>query len=170
MNNKLDSLQINAKPLTKELFIKFGDVLETKGNTSFEINKGMCERFDKLSKVDFDIADGEVVLSIFRSKPYPLPFRLRLLERHPLGSQSFMPLHSDPFLVIVAENFNNTPGEPKVFVTNGKQGVNFFKNTWHGVLTPIHNECDFFVVDRSGPTQNLVEFHLDKTILISYQS
>ena len=78
-----------------------------------------------------------------------------------------MPLHSDPFLVIVAEDINGAPTTPNVFYTNGRQGINIKKNTWHGVLTPIITECDFLVVDRFGPTPNLEEFILNQDIIIT---
>ena len=158
---------ISPIPLSKNNFHKFGDVLETEGREHFLINNAMCKRYDKLSEVTTDTGVGVPQISIFRGKPYNFPLQLQLLERHPFGSQAFMPLHSDPFLVIVATDVNGEPSIPKVFFTNGRQGININKNTWHGVLTPIISECDFLVVDRFGSTPNLDEFTLNQKIIIT---
>ena len=162
----MKTISISPVPLTQKEFFEFGDVLEVKNREHFLINDGMCKRYDRLSKVTADNGVGQSSISIFRGQPYSLPLTVKLLERHPLGSQAFMPLHSDPFLVIVAKNLNGKPTTPKVFFTNGAQGINIHKNTWHGVLTPIFTECDFLVIDRVGPTPNLEEFILvQKTII-----
>jgi Ureidoglycolate hydrolase len=99
------------------------------------------------------------LISIFRGQPYELPLELRMVERHPLGSQAFFPLSARPFLVIVAPDEAGTPGTPRAFLTGPGQGVNIAMNTWHGVLTPLEAESDFLVVDRGGEGDNLEEFH-----------
>ncbi len=162
----MKTISISPAPLTQKYFCEYGDVLEIENREHFLINDGMCKRFDHLSKVTADHGVGQSSISIFRGQPYSLPLEVKLLERHPLGSQAFMPLHSDPFLVIVADDFNGRPTTPKVFFTNGAQGVNIHENTWHGVLTPLFTECDFLVIDRVGPTPNLEESVLiQKTII-----
>ena len=159
---------LTAESLTTNNFSDFGNVIETAGKNSFKINNEMCTRFDNLAEISFDIGVGKPIISIFRGKPYQLPIELNLMERHPLGSQAFIPIHKDPFLVIVASDLNGRPDIPKIFITNGNQGVNIFKNTWHGVLTPVVEECDFLVVDRSGPTSNLEEFLFEKPIILNF--
>ena len=163
----MEPILISPIPLSRNEFHKFGDVLETEGREHFLINDAMCKRYDKLSEVTTDMGVGVPHISIFRGKSYDLPLKLQLLERHPFGSQAFMPLHSDPFLVIVAEDIKGEPSIPKVFFTNGRQGINLNKNIWHGVLTPIITECDFLVVDRFGSTPNLEEFILNQNIIIT---
>ena len=145
----MKQISIVPVPISQNRFAKFGDVLETEQRESFLINEGMCKRYNRLSDVPFDNGIGTPSISIFRGKPYKLPLELKLLERHPLGSQAFIPLHSDPFLVIVAEDRNGEPSTPKVFFTNGHQGINIHKNIWHGVLTPIFKESNFVVIDLS---------------------
>jgi ureidoglycolate lyase len=44
------------------------------------------------------------------------------------------------------------------FLTNGAQGINLHRGTWHGVLTPLHAPGLFAVVDRIGATPNLEEY------------
>ena len=115
-------------PLTQNKFFKFGDVIEIQDRKHILINDGMCKRYNNLSEVTVDTGVGKTGISIFRGQPYNLPLELKLLERHPLGSQAFMPLQSDPFLVIVAEDINGKPSVPTVFFTNGMQGINIHKN------------------------------------------
>tara|TARA_A100001011_G_C14238365_1_gene812118 strand:+ start:395 stop:937 length:543 start_codon:yes stop_codon:yes gene_type:complete len=155
-------------PLTQKEFFKFGDVIETKDRKHILINGGKCKRYDNLSEVTIDSGIGKSSISIFKAKPYDLPLEVKLLERHPFGSQAFMPLHSNPFLVIVANDTNGKPSAPKVFLTNGIQGINIRKNTWHGVLTPLFTECDFLVIDRIGTESNLEEFVLTQKIMINF--
>ena len=161
-------ISISPVPLTQKEFFKFGDVIETKDRNHELINGGMCKRYDNLSEVTIDNGVGKSGITIFRGQPYNLPVEVKLLERHPLGSQAFMPLHSNPFLVIVANDNNGKPTIPKVFLTNGIQGINIRKNTWHGVLTPLFTECDFLVIDRIGTGSNLEKFFLPQKIIIEF--
>ena len=107
------------------------------------------------------------LISIFHGKPYDLPLTLKMVERHPLGSQAFYPLSDKPFLVIVAGDLSGTPDKPRAFLTGLGQGVNIAMNTWHGVLTPLETEADFLVVDRGGDGNNLEEHFFDQPWLIS---
>lgn len=148
---------IIAAPLTREAFAPFGQVLTTEGARHFSINNGMTERFDDLATVEIGGENGRPLISIFRGKPYELPLRLTLVERHPLGSQAFMPLHPRPFLVIVAPDENGVPGMPLAFLTEPGVGINIGRSIWHGVLTTLEQEGDFLVVDRGGDGDNLQE-------------
>ncbi|MEM9780826.1 MAG: ureidoglycolate lyase, partial [Pseudomonadota bacterium] len=96
-----------------------------------------------------------------------LPYRLEMLERHPLGAQAFLPMTQNPFLVIVAPDAEGRPGPPRAFLTAPGQGVNYHRGTWHGVLTPLHAPGLFAVVDRIGPGQNLEEHWLDQPLTIT---
>ena len=152
------SRTILARPLTREAFAPFGEVLDTEGTQHFPINGGMCERHHALATVETAGGDASAILSIFRGRPYPFPLELTLVEHHPLGSQAFMPLGGKPFLVVVCPDENGLPGRPQAFVTAPGQGVNYRRGIWHGVLTPIGEPQDFLVADRAGPGNNLVEF------------
>ncbi len=149
---------IEARPLTREAFAAFGDVIETAGAHHFPINGGMCERYHDLAAVEVIGPDARVLVSIFRGKPYTVPLALKLVERHPLGSQAFMPLSPRPFLVVVCPDTPHGPGTPQAFLTAPGQGVNYARNTWHAVLTPLGEPQDFLVVDRGGTGSNLEEF------------
>ncbi len=152
------SRTITARPLTHEAFTVFGDVIEAEGAENFPINDGKCIRYHDLANVEAAGPNARVLISIFRGNAYELPLKLTHVERHPFGSQAFYPLANKPFLVIVCHDGEDGPGEPEAFITSAGQGVNYARNTWHAVLTPIGADQDFFVVDRGGDGSNLEEF------------
>ena len=148
---------IRALPLSPEGFAPFGQILAPRPAPTRMINGGRCERHHALGRVELR-AGGEAVISIFRSQPVSLPCELRLLERHPLGSQGFMPLGGDPWLSIVApEAEDGRPGTPLAFLVPAGVGVNLRAGVWHGVLSPLDRPEDFLVIDRDGPGDNLEE-------------
>lgn len=148
--------QIIAQPLTKDAFAPFGDVLDATGDFRL-INEGMCRRHHDRATLDF--GDARAGISIFKAEPRTLPYTFDLIERHPEGSQAFLPMTEHPFLVIVAPD---PQAEPRAFLTNGAQGINLFRATWHGVLTPLYSPGIFAVVDRIGTTPNLEEHRYSK--------
>jgi ureidoglycolate lyase len=155
---------VSVTPLTAEAFKPFGDVIEASHSAQhFTINQGFAERFHKLAHVDLTQDGGQPAISIFKAKARPLPLRLSVLEKHPFGSQAFMPLSGDAYLVVVALG-GDTPDMTtlKCFSVTAQQGVNYAKGTWHHPLLALH-DGDFWVVDRAGPAGevNCVEFALD---------
>lgn len=144
---------IPTEPLTAAAFAPFGDVLEASGDFRL-INDGLCKRHHDRARIDTG-ADARTGISIFNAEPRALPYRFDLIERHPVGSQAFLPMTQHPFLVIVASGPDATP---RAFLTNGAQGINLHRGTWHGVLAPLHSPGLFAVVDRIGNTANLEEF------------
>ena len=150
--------RIFTEPLTRAAFAAFGEVIETDGAAHYLINQGHCARYHALALAMTKGTGGQIGMSIFRAQPYALPLQLTMMERHPLGSQAFMPLSQNPFLVVVAPDENGAPGMPRAFMTKPGQGVNYPPNLWHGVVTPIGEAQDFLVVDRIGEGPNLEEF------------
>ncbi|WP_443629577.1 ureidoglycolate lyase [Candidatus Njordibacter sp. Uisw_056] len=149
---------IPIEPLTAQAFKDFGDVIEANEGDGFGINQGYTWRHHKLATVEMDNPEDDAIISIFSSKRRPLPMAINMMERHPLGSQAFMPLTDTPFLVVVAE----AGPEPKLaglraFVSNGKQGVNYSSGVWHHPLLILALEQNFLVVDRTGKGNNLNE-------------
>jgi ureidoglycolate lyase len=142
---------LQTEPLTQAAFAPFGDVLDASGDFRL-INAGLCQRYHDRARLDF--GDAKPGISIFRAEPRSLPYRFDLIERHPDGSQAFIPMSDHPFLVIVA---TNTQAKPRAFLTNGAQGINLHRGTWHGVLTPLQAPGLFAVIDRIGTTKNLEE-------------
>lgn len=148
--------KIQTEPLTQATFAPFGDVLDATGDFRL-INSGLCQRFHDRARLDFgpESSSAHPGISIFRAEPRGLPYAFDLIERHPQGSQAFIPMTADPFLVIVAINLKTTP---RAFLTNGAQGINLHRGTWHGVLTPLAAPGLFAVIDRIGSTTNLEEY------------
>jgi len=161
-------VKITAAPLTATAFAPFGDVLDCTGDPDKIINAGLCGRYHDRATLDF--GTGRAGLSLFDAQPRSLPYTCDLLERHPEGSQAFLPLHEHPFLVIVAPDDNGTPGAPLAFLTNGQQGINLHCGTWHGVLTPLASPGRFAVVDRIGDGPNLQEYRLDPPVTVMASS
>ena len=159
---------ILIEPLTAEAFAPFGQVIEMAGANHYPINSGMTERYHDLAKVELAGVHARPLISIFRGQPYELPLTLKLVERHPLGSQAFYPLSDRPFLVVVAEDLSGVPATPRAFLTAPGQGVNIAMNTWHGVLTPLETASDFLVVDRGGDGNNLEEYSFATPYLVRH--
>lgn len=147
--------ELISRPLTAEAFSAYGDVLEAVGEPTKLINQGMCGRHHDLAKLDF--SDGSAGISLFDAQPRSFPHVVDMVERHPDGSQAFVPMTHTGFLVIVADDDNGTPVNPQAFVTSPGQAINFFRGTWHGVLAPLSAPGLFAVVDRIGSGPNLEE-------------
>lgn len=161
MNNK-----VIIEPLTAEAFSPFGNVVEAAGEPDYTINQGLCVRYHDRAKMDFGTG-GRCGLSLFLGEPLTLPIKLEMVECHPEGSQAFIPIHQNPFLVIVApSDANGLPGAPRAFLTSPGQCVNYYAGTWHGVLMPLHTPGLFAVVDRIGNTPNLKEHWFDEPFIV----
>lgn len=159
-----DFLQI--RPLTKEAFAPFGDVIEADPATMKLINGGTTERFHALAAPEAAGEGARIILSIFRGQPRQFPYSVTMMERHPFGSQSFSPLSQRPFLVAVSQDRDGKPDIPLIFLARGDQGVNYRRNVWHHPLMAIGTASDFLVADREGPGNNLEEFFFDNPYLI----
>ena len=152
-----DARTLRPEPLTRDAFAPFGQVIETAGAHHYPINAGNCERYHDLARVELGGVHPRPLISIIHGRHYKLPLTLKMVERHPLGSQAFYPLSSYPFLVVVATDESGVPGTPRVYITGPGQGINIAMNTWHGVLTPLEADADFLCVDRGGEGNNLEE-------------
>ena len=151
--------RLTTEPLTAEAFAPFGDLIDVLGPPTKLINGGLCGRHHDLARLSFD-DEGRAGISLFEAQARALPYVLDLVERHPLGSQAFLPLDGVPFLVCVAEDAGGVPVRFRAFLTAPGQGVNILRNCWHGVLAPIGAPGRYAVVDRIGPGANLQEYPL----------
>ena len=151
---------LTIEPLTREAFAPFGDVIELEGARQIPINLGTTIRYHDLARVDVTEAGGRPLVNLFRAQPRVLPFEVTMLERHPLGSQAFVPLTDKPYLVVVAPAGELDPQAVRAFVTHGWQGVNYAKGVWHHPLIALDVVSDFLVVDRGGEGHNCDELTL----------
>lgn len=155
-------MPITPQPLTKDAFARFGDVVERDGATPIEINQGFASRVNELADIDVSAAGGVVNISLFAAKPRPQPIAIKLMERHPLGSQLFMPLQDRPWLVLVCEDPRDAASY-HAFTASGRQGVNYARNVWHHPLLVLSEDERFLIVDRLGG-DNLEEVWLEQPL------
>lgn len=150
---------LRPAPLTREAFRPFGEVIEMAGAAHFTINQGFTERFNDVCRVEVTPEGGSANVSLFLGQPRPAPIAIRLLERHPLGSQAFVPLQDRPWLVLVAGDVHDLASY-RAFTATGAQGVNYARNVWHHPLLVLDADSRFLVIDRKGPGNNLEEVWL----------
>ncbi len=157
-------ITLKPVPLTRAGFAPFGDVIQAEGAEHYPINEGTTERYHDLAGVDVAERGGRPLLNIFRGQPRPMPLTLRVMERHPLGSQAFVPLSPRPYLVVVAAA-GDPPGAADLhaFIAGAGQGVNYRRGVWHHPLIALEAESDFLVVDRGGAGENCDEHWLDES-------
>ena len=153
------------EPLTQAAFAEFGDVIETENRDYFMINNGSTRRYHKLAKATIDNG-SDVIMSIFEAEPLSYPLTITMLERHPKGSQAFIPLFKHQYLVVVAPKDNEpNPAKIRAFIASGDQGVNYHQGVWHHPVLVLKSKDKFLVVDRSGESSNCDEHFFEKVVL-----
>jgi len=152
------------QPLTREAFAPFGDVVEFEGRDFFPINYGMADRYHALADIELVGKQARGIISLVASRQFDMPRRVDHLEHHPLGSQAFLPLDASPFIVVVCPAAPEPDlGQLQAFVTNGKQGINYRLGTWHHVLLTPYASMRFVCVDRAGPGNNCIDYHIPES-------
>jgi len=148
--------------ITKENFSKFGDMIATENIKPLEINNGYAKRFDEIAKINTSSENGETTISIFSALKRSFPMKIDMMEKHPLGSQAFIPMKETTFLTLVAPE-GEKPDIEKIesFIVPKGIGVNYKANVWHFPLISTE-DMNFLVVDRKGSGDNLVIENLDK--------
>lgn len=157
-------IKLDVRPLTKAAFAPFGDVIETAGADMRLINGGTTQRFHDLANVETTGDKARVLVNIFRGQGFAPPIDIGMLERHPFGSQAFVPMQDRPYLVVAGEDEGGRPGSPVAFLAWGDQGVNYHRNVWHHPLIALEESSDFLVVDRGGEGNNLEEYFFEDAV------
>lgn len=145
------------EPITADGFAPFGTVMDLATAEQRLINGGTTTRFHALSMADTEREGGRTIQSLFRGQPRVFPYAVTMMERHPLGSQAFFPLGGRAWIAVVAPDENGAPGAPRAFWVPGLTGVQYARNVWHHPLIAVGAVCDFLVMDREGPGNNLEE-------------
>ena len=159
----MSEIVLPVEALTRAAFAPFGDAIEADGAERFEINNGTTTRFHDLARVDVAAEGGHALVNIFRARPLAMPLTVAMMEKHPLGSQAFVPLEAAPFLVVVAPPGETVaPEDLRAFLAEGGQGVNYARGVWHHPVIALGRETDFLVIDRGGPGDNLAEFFFEE--------
>lgn len=172
----IEEAKVKIELLTAEDFLLFGDVIEAnEAAEHFTINCGYTERYHNLANVEVTHTKGKAGISIFASQPLPIPLQLKLLERHPLSSQAFIPLDQEPYLVVVAPPGEFNSEAIRFFIARPDQGVNYHAGTWHHFCLALNQKSRFLVVDRIGtdpetPVKNCDEFFLKEPIVLSREN
>ena len=161
---------INVVPqeLTAEKFSAYGDVISVSESAEhFAINDGHTMRYHNLADVDVAEQKGKTLINIFRSTPLAFPLPVEMMERHPLGSQAFIPTGKQPYVVVVAPKGELDTSKIEVFLATAEQGVNYHKGTWHHFCLALNEVSNFLVVDRGGEGDNCDVEKLDGSIVIT---
>ena len=162
-------ITVNPKLITKENFSKFGDVVTTDDIKPLEINDGYAKRFDGIANLNTSKDNGETTICIFSALKRSFPMKIDMMEKHPLGSQAFVPMKETTFLVFVApEGDKPNLSKAEAFIVPPGIGVNYNPGTWHFPLIATE-DMNFLVVDRKGSGDNLVIENLNKEeVLLNY--
>ncbi len=158
---------LRVEPLTREAFAPFGDVVSLVGARRFPINGGTTERFHDLATIDVADAGGRPLVNVFRGQPRALPFDVTMMERHPLGSQAFIPLGDVRYLVVVAPPGPFDERQMRAFSVDSGIGVNYARGVWHHPLIVLDTVGDFLVIDRGGDLPNCDEIELTRPYRLS---
>ncbi|MEN8892197.1 ureidoglycolate lyase [Planktotalea arctica] len=155
---------IKATPITQKAVEGLAEVIDANGTPDKMINQDQCERFH--DRATIDMVDGHAGISVFNSNSFTLPFKVEMMERHPYGSQAFLPMQQGEYLVVLADDENGAPGAPRAFIVGAGTGVNIGRNVWHGVLCPLSDPGLFMVVDRVSKGDNLEEHWFEEAMLV----
>ena len=149
-------IKIKPKKINKKNFNKFGQIIDTSKKKYFKINNGYAKRYDNLGKINTSSKNGKTIVSIFSAKKRRFPMKIDMMEKHPLGSQAFIPMNETSFLVFVAPK-GNKPDLKKIesFRIPKQTGINLNPGIWHFPLISTR-DMNFLVVDRKGKGNNLI--------------
>jgi ureidoglycolate lyase len=164
----MSAASIKPVPVTAERFAPYGDLIHASAATKKAMNDARFERFHDLANIDVDSAGGRTAISIARCRTaVTFPHVFDMVERHPHGSQAFIPLTPFAFVVVVAPAGEAVDADDlRAFVTNGKQGINYHKGVWHMPMIAMQAGQEFLIVDRAPTTDNCEEFILEKPLTL----
>lgn len=153
--------------LTPEGFAPYGTVLEVPAEAiGRPINGGTSQRFDLVDDLQLGASGGRPMVAIFRAAARRFPHTVDEMERHVLGSQSFVPLGARRFVMVVAPAGPPPRAEAlAAFVTDGLQGVVLAPGTWHHALLAV-DAGDFVVVERVAPIVDCDVCKLDQAVTV----
>ena len=156
---------ILIEKIDTNIFSRFGNIIEKKNASELRsINQGTTTRYHNISELNLESKNGNSGISIFSGLPRDLPIEIKIMEKHPVASQSFLPIQDYDWLIVVSEEINELPNLDtlRCFHVNGDTGVTYNKNVWHHPLL-VKKKQDFWVIDRindqEGSSINLKEYH-----------
>jgi ureidoglycolate lyase len=158
------------KKITKENFSLFGDLISSSNVKPMDINSGYAKRFDNLANINTEKNNGKTIVSIFSASKRLFPMKIDMMEKHPLGSQAFIPMKETTFLSFVAPPGNKPEiNSIQSFIVPPKMGINYKPGIWHFPLISTE-DTSFLVIDRKGNGENLIIYKFDKEkIILEYE-
>jgi len=161
---------IKPEKITKDNFSEFGDVISSENINPIDINMGYAKRFDNLANINTSKNEGKTIVSIFSALKRSFPLKINMMEKHPLGSQAFMPMRETTFLTFVApEGDFPIINKIKSFIVPPKNGINYKPGVWHFPLISTEN-TNFLVIDRKGSGENLIIHNFNKeNVILKYE-
>ena len=158
---------IKPVKISRSNFSSYGDLISTDDINPMNINEGYAKRFDNLANLDTSKDSGKTIVSIFSALKRTFPMKIHMMEKHPLGTQAFIPMKETTFLAFVAPS-GESPEINKIqsFIIPPKMGINYKPGIWHFPLISTEN-INFLVIDRKGSGDNLIihKFEKEKIIL-----
>ena len=142
--------RLTAQSISREAFAPFGWLIDAPDTTGIAINGGSSQRIDGLTELALDAQGGEPCLAIFKAVARDPAGPWTELERHCLGTQTFIPLNGVPYVVLVAlGNAKPDASTLQAFTVSGHQGITLRAGTWHHGLLAL-SDGDFVVLERSA--------------------
>ena len=155
--------------ITKANFATYGDLISSDDVKPMDINAGYAKRFNNLANINTSKDRGETIMSIFSALKRTFPMKIDMMEKHPLGSQAFIPMKETTFLAFVAPSGDKPEIEKiKSFIISPGMGINYKPGIWHFPLISTEN-MNFLIVDRKGDGNNLIIYNFEKeNIILKY--
>lgn len=162
-------MNLKALQLTAQAFAPYGTVLQAPTGNGRLINGGTSERFDLVDDLQLCASSGRAQLALFRAQTRSFPHAVTAMERHALGSQSFVPMGAALRFVVVVAHADDAPGRKALaaFVTDGRQGVTLARGTWHHALLAV-DAGDFIVIESAAPVLDCEVCELPSSVSVTW--
>jgi len=155
--------------ISRSNFAIYGELISASDINPVDINAGYAKRFDNLADLNTSKDGGKTIVSIFSALKRTFPMKIDMMEKHPLGSQAFIPMKETTFLSFVAPS-GESPDTNKIqsFIIPPKTGINYKPGIWHFPLISTE-DTSFLVIDRKGSGKNLIIHKFEKeNIILDY--
>ena len=137
-------------------FALFGEALAVCTAGGSNANDRTAVRFYNAATLEFAAKDGHPSSGVFRVQPARPPLLYEKLEWRPISSNTLVPLGGRRFLVVVATSGGDAPypSRTRAFLTDGSQGVNYRRGTWHQPVLTLGVPTDFVMLGRTNPERD----------------
>jgi len=157
---------VTAHPITQAAFAPYGWLVDASAAQGVAINGASSLRFDGLSELALHADGGKPCLAIFKATARDPAGPWAELERHQLGTQTFIPLNGVRYLALVSLGADEPDASTlAAFVVEGHQAITLRAGTWHhGLLALVSG--DFAVIDRQAAQIDCEIVHLAEPVSV----